>query len=72
VEGGASVITSFLTKRLVDHLVLTLAPVVVGGLPAVDRSGQCDPRHLPHLRNLRHQRLGDDLVFWGDPDWGDA
>jgi len=72
VEGGAGVITSFLTKRLVDHLVLTLAPVVVGGLPAVDRSGQCDPGHLPHLRNLRHQRLGDDLVFWGDPDWGDA
>jgi 3,4-dihydroxy 2-butanone 4-phosphate synthase/GTP cyclohydrolase II len=72
VEGGAGIITSFLTERLVDHLVLTMAPVVVGGLPAVNRLGQSDPRYLPRLRNLRHQRLGDDLVFWGDPDWGDA
>lgn len=72
VEGGAAIITSFLSERLVDHLVLTVAPVVVGGLPAVSRLGECDPNYFPHLRNLRHQRLGDDLVYWGDPDWGEA
>ena len=72
VEGGAGIITSFLSERLVDHLVLTMAPVVVGGLPAVSRQGQGDPTYFPRLRNLRHQRLGDDLVFWGDPNWEDS
>jgi GTP cyclohydrolase II len=72
VEGGAGIITSFLSERLVDHLVVTVAPLVVGGLPAVSRSGERDPKYFPRLRNLRHQRLGDDLIFWGDPDWGDA
>ena len=72
VEGGAGIITSFLSERLVDHMVLTMAPVVVGGLPAVSRLGQGDPAYFPRLHNLRHQRLGDDLVFWGDPDWEDS
>src|SRR5947209_492732 len=60
VEGGAGIITSFLAERLVDHLVLTVAPLVVGGLPAVSRSGACGHNDFPHLRNLCHQRLGDD------------
>ena len=77
VEGGAGIITSFLSERLVDHLVLTVAPVVVGGLPAVSRSGDDmifggDSKYFPRLRNLRYQRVGDDLVLWGDPDWGEA
>jgi GTP cyclohydrolase II len=72
VEGGAAIITSFLAERLVDHLVLTVAPMVVGGLPAVSRSGERGRNYFPHLRNLRHERLGDDLVFWGDPDWEEA
>ena len=35
VEGGAAVITSFLTQRLVDQVVLTIAPCFIGGLHAV-------------------------------------
>lgn len=61
VEGGARVITSFLAERLVDGLVLTIAPVFVGGLHAVGRLA-----HMPRLRNMRHQQLGDDLIVWGD------
>jgi 3,4-dihydroxy 2-butanone 4-phosphate synthase/GTP cyclohydrolase II len=77
VEGGASIITSFLSERLVDHLVLTVAPMVVGGLPAVSRLGDDmvfggDSKYFPRLRNLRHQLVGDDMVFWGDPEWGEA
>jgi GTP cyclohydrolase II len=37
VEGGASVIESFLKARLVDFLVLTIAPLMVGGLKAIKR-----------------------------------
>ena len=36
VEGGAAVITSFLKAGLVDALVLTLSPKLVGGYKAVD------------------------------------
>jgi GTP cyclohydrolase II len=35
VEGGAQIITSFLTDRLVDQVVVTIAPLLVGGLRAV-------------------------------------
>ena len=35
VEGGAQIITSFLKHRLVDQLVLTMAPVYIGGMQAV-------------------------------------
>jgi len=72
VEGGARIITSFLSERLVDHLVVTTAPMFIGGLPAVSRLRRDDPEYFPNLRNLRHQRLGDDLVFWGDPGWEES
>lgn len=39
VEGGAQVITSFLVSRLVDQMVLTIAPWLVGGLRVVDHLG---------------------------------
>ncbi len=35
VEGGAQIITSFLAERLVDQVVVTIAPLLVGGLRAV-------------------------------------
>jgi 3,4-dihydroxy 2-butanone 4-phosphate synthase/GTP cyclohydrolase II len=69
VEGGARIITSFLAERLVDHIVLTVAPRLVGGIRAVRRLTHADPVHLPRLRNLRYQWLADDLVLWCDPAW---
>jgi 3,4-dihydroxy 2-butanone 4-phosphate synthase/GTP cyclohydrolase II len=69
VEGGASIITSFLSQQLVDHVVLTIAPMVIGGLHAVNGSEKPDRKSFPRLNNLRHQRLGDDMVIWGDPNW---
>jgi 3,4-dihydroxy 2-butanone 4-phosphate synthase/GTP cyclohydrolase II len=63
VEGGARVIASFLAQGLVDRLVLTVAPVIVGGLHAVDAEAA-----LPVPLRLilpGYERLGDDLVVWG-------
>jgi GTP cyclohydrolase II len=68
VEGGAQIITSFLTTRLVDQVVLTIAPLLVGGLRVVDHLGQ-PRRRLPRLINLSYQQLGDDLVLRGEPAW---
>lgn len=71
VEGGARIITSFLLSRLVDHLVLTVAPTLVGGLRALHCPSVGEPPAPPRLAEARYQRLGDDLVLWGTPVWSE-
>ena len=69
VEGGAQIITSFLASRLVDQVVLTIAPLLVGGLRVVNQLGRSSQRRFPRLTHLSYQQLGDDLVLRGEPDW---
>jgi len=69
VEGGAQIITSFLTSRLVDQVVLTIAPLLVGGLRVGDHLGHSSLRRFLRLKNLSYQQLGDDLALRGEPDW---
>ncbi len=71
VEGGAQIITSFLSSRLVDQIVLTIAPLLVGGLRVVDSPGRSPFSPFPRLRRLSYQQLGEDLVLRGEPDWRD-
>jgi 5-amino-6-(5-phosphoribosylamino)uracil reductase/diaminohydroxyphosphoribosylaminopyrimidine deaminase/5-amino-6-(5-phosphoribosylamino)uracil reductase len=43
VEGGATLITSFLCNRLVDRLVVCIAPKILGsGIEAVGDLGICN------------------------------
>ena len=67
VEGGAQIIGSFLDSRLVDQIVLTIAPLMVGGLRVME--GFPPRKGFPRLRHLTYQRLGEDLVLRGEPDW---
>ncbi len=69
VEGGATVITSFLSSRHIDHLVLTVAPTLVGGLAAVGRCNTEDGHPMPRLRSPHYTQLGQDLIVRGDPEW---
>lgn len=80
VEGGAQVITSFLKHQLVDHIVLTIAPVFVGGLGAVernlwparhgkDRLGRDLQMDFPRIVGLKTVQVEDDLIIWGKPQW---
>jgi 3,4-dihydroxy 2-butanone 4-phosphate synthase/GTP cyclohydrolase II len=69
VEGGAGVITSFLRERLVDLLVLTIAPILVGGQPAVEEPQRGETGNFPGLITGGYARLGEDLVVWGRPSW---
>ena len=62
VEGGARVISSFLAYNLVDRLVVTIAPLIVGGLRAVERDAII-PRNIA---NPGSERLGNDLIVWGE------
>ena len=71
VEGGASIITNFLAAQLVDCIVLTIAPVLVGGLNAVGRLVQPQGTDFPRLHNPRYEQMGNDLVLSGDVMWAD-
>jgi 3,4-dihydroxy 2-butanone 4-phosphate synthase/GTP cyclohydrolase II len=65
VEGGAGIITSFLKKQLVDRLILTVAPTMIGGLHGVTEMSP----PLPNLRNMQYTQLGQDLIIAGNFTW---
>ncbi|HEX6939226.1 MAG TPA: dihydrofolate reductase family protein [Longimicrobiales bacterium] len=71
VEGGARVITGFLRSRQVDHVLVTIASVLVGGLRAVGRIGvdAGGGSRPPRLAQLETYRLGEDVVLSGIPLW---
>jgi 3,4-dihydroxy 2-butanone 4-phosphate synthase/GTP cyclohydrolase II len=69
VEGGGQVITSFLTSRLVDQLVITIAPLLVGGLRILDNIGTLNHGGIPRLLNVCYERFGEDMILRGDLDW---
>jgi 5-amino-6-(5-phosphoribosylamino)uracil reductase len=64
VEGGGQVITAFLRAGLVDRLVITTAPLLIGaGIAAIGELGVGElPEALRPLR-VRRRRLGADLVW---------
>jgi GTP cyclohydrolase II len=68
VEGGAQIITSFLKHRLVDQLVLTMAPVYIGGMQAVWPL-QLNLSNPPRLENMAWEMCGSDLVLRADVTW---
>jgi GTP cyclohydrolase II len=75
VEGGARVITSFLSQHLVDWIVITIAPTFLGGLHALEnplisfnREGH-DTSGLPEFKNFGYERAGKDIVFWSALSW---
>lgn len=73
VEGGASVITSFLSRCLTDFCVLTIVPVFIGGLSAVEKSlrGNGSPagKGWGRLVSPSSSWCGEDLIIWGKPAW---
>lgn len=71
VEGGASVISAFLKARLVDALVLTITPQFVGGYKAVTGLGNQSRATFPQLNPFFSERLGDDLIVWGNLNYSD-
>ena len=70
VEGGAQVITSFISSQLVDQVIVTVAPVLVGGLRVLDSSLQLPFGNFPRLSRVTFHQVGKDLVLWGNPVWG--
>lgn len=71
VEGGSRVITSFLMARLVNQVVITIAPRILGGLRAPDSLLRENGIFYPRFRNVFYEPVGQDLVLRGDPFWDD-
>lgn len=66
VEGGGTVITSLLRDRLVDRMVVCIAPKLVGeGVDAVNDLDILTMADALTLSDTRFDRLGDDLIFEG-------
>lgn len=60
VEGGGKVIASFLANRLVDRMMLTIAPMFIDGYRVPLKA------HEPHrLADTRMERAGDDIMIFG-------
>jgi GTP cyclohydrolase II len=75
VEGGARVITSFLYNRLVDRIVITIAPTFLGGLHALENplisSSPKDTNltGLPEFKKIEYEQVGKDIVYWSALSW---
>ncbi len=62
VEGGAQVLTSFLSQGLADLAVVTVAPLWLGGLRSVE--APLAPGGL-RLEQTGSEQLGEDIIVWG-------
>ncbi|KAG0337450.1 2,5-diamino-6-(ribosylamino)-4(3H)-pyrimidinone 5'-phosphate reductase [Podila humilis] len=64
VEGGATVISSFMASGLVDLVLVTIAPVYVGpnGVSAVQTA-----EVAPHFENITYHPLGRDVMMVAKP-----
>ncbi|MBI5895832.1 MAG: dihydrofolate reductase family protein [Desulfobacterales bacterium] len=70
VEGGGQVITSFIEARLVDQMIVTIAPRLVGGLPVLDRPAVGNGSLL-RFDPVSYQPCGPDMILWAQPQWQD-
>ena len=69
VEGGIQVITSFLLARMVNQMVVTIAPFLVGGTRVIEALADRESGPFPRLVNVDYERVGEDLVLRADPVW---
>ena len=69
IEGGSTVNAAALREKLVNHVVLYLAPTLMGGQDAKSVIGDRSPKRLAQaltLRDVMVRRIGKDLVVEGD------
>jgi diaminohydroxyphosphoribosylaminopyrimidine deaminase / 5-amino-6-(5-phosphoribosylamino)uracil reductase len=66
VEGGAKIITSLLEGRLVDRLVIIIAPKIIGrGTEAINELGIKRLSDAIRFSQFETRRLGPDIIFDG-------
>lgn len=65
VEGGREIITNFVNENLADKVIITLAPIFVGGLSVLSKKMD-EVCNFPKLKNIIQYKLGKDLIITGD------
>ncbi len=68
VEGGRQLITSVLLQRVASHVLVTVAPFFLGGVPAFAGTGALRPR----VADAVHAHAGSDLVIYGVLSWSES
>ena len=69
IEGGSSINASALSSRIVDKIMVFIAPMIIGGSDSIPSIGGKSPAQLGKtikLRNLRINRVGQDILIQGD------
>lgn len=66
VEGGATVLTSFIRQQLFNRVIVTIAPVFAAGYHAIQPMGFTHWHDLPRLHQLTAVPSEGDLIVWGD------
>ncbi len=69
VEGGAGIIRGFLDAQLVDQLVITVSPQLIGGTRVLGEQATAGAVTYPKITGVHYQRLGDDMILYGRPVW---
>jgi diaminohydroxyphosphoribosylaminopyrimidine deaminase/5-amino-6-(5-phosphoribosylamino)uracil reductase len=67
VEGGARIFTSFLKAKMVDHIVIAVAPKIIGsGIEAIGDLGILSVDNCIELINIKTKRVGPDFLVDAD------
>jgi len=75
VEGGGEAVASFLEAEFVDKVSFFVAPILLGGrnaVPAVGGAGIESISSAPRIRNIDVERVGEDILICGYPEWKTA
>src|SRR5690606_30609514 len=68
VEGGATIISTLLSRRLVDYAVITVSPRFLGGTTVTNGASGL-ARAMPTLTNTSYTPSGNNLRVWGDGNY---
>jgi diaminohydroxyphosphoribosylaminopyrimidine deaminase / 5-amino-6-(5-phosphoribosylamino)uracil reductase len=69
LEGGATLLGSAFDQRCIDHVVVFIAPILIGGDNApspIGGEGQAEVIHACQLHHRQTQCLGEDILVEGD------
>jgi diaminohydroxyphosphoribosylaminopyrimidine deaminase/5-amino-6-(5-phosphoribosylamino)uracil reductase len=68
IEGGSSINASALSSKIVDKVMLFIAPMIIGGADAISSIGGRSPVLLKNafrLNDIQVKKIGDDLLLEG-------
>lgn len=75
VEGGARIITSFFCEQFVDRYIVTITPVIIGGVHAIEQlieqrvHTNARTQQFPTVKIAGYEQLGKDMTIYGTVIW---